>query len=326
MNVLALERIEAIAADPARCTAPVPPAMPDQRRAFMPEEQTQLYYTPGYARLTAAQRLRYTQLFALRVNEYIMLLERAFVDPVLKGLREHAAIKADPRLLRTLEGMLAEEARHYEAFAALNRRCAPEFYRASDWHFMRLKRFERSVLRVMRAGARWLPFALWIIVAMEESSIGLATAMVRGAAGGALGALGPLDPHFVAVHREHAKDEARHIHIDVHLIAATIASAPAAWRALNARLFMAFMRDMTAPKADGTGARVVRQLVAEFPELAPLEAGLIAGLVRLRDDEAFQVSLFNRRLTPLAFALYDAEPALAELGRVLKSYERRRAA
>ena len=249
-----------------------------------------------------------------------MLLEREFVDPVLNGLRRSAAVEAQPLLGPTLEGMLAEESRHYQAFAALNRRCAPTYYCQSDWYFMRLRPFERAALQVMQAGARWLPFALWIIVAMEESSIGLATAMTRGAAHGPLG---PLDAHFVAVHREHAKDEARHIHIDVHLIRACLASASAAGRALNARLFMAFMRDMTAPKANGTGARVVRHLVGEFPELAPLESDLVAGLVALRDDAAFQESVFNRRLTPLAFALYDEEPALADLGRVLKTYERR---
>ena len=323
MNVLTLARIGAIAADPARCTAPVPPAAPDLSRPFMPEDQTQLYYAPSYARLSAVQRLRYTQLFALRVNEYIMLLEREFVDPVLKGLRMNAAVAADPLLRRTLEGMLAEESRHYQAFAALNRRCAPAFYRQSDWHFMRLNPFERATLAVMQAGARWLPFALWIIVAMEESSIGLASAMARGASGGPLG---PLDAHFVAVHREHAKDEARHIHIDVHLVRACLGSAPASWRTLNAKLFMAFMRDMTAPKATGTGARVVRQLVGEFPELAAWQDEMIADLVALRGDVTFQHSLFNRRLTPLAFALYDDEPALARLGRALKSYERRAAA
>ena len=170
----------------------------------------------------------------------------------------------------------------------------------------------------MHAAARWLPFALWIIIAMEESSIGLATSMLRQGEG----PLGPLEPGFVAVHREHAKDEARHIHIDVHLVRACLATLPAAWRMLNASLFTAFMRDMTSPQARGTGARVVRRLVAEFPELAPREGGLIAGLVALKDHAQFQRSLFNRQLTPLAFALYDDEPALAHLGKVLKSYER----
>jgi hypothetical protein len=318
MNLLNLDRIEAIAADPVRRTAAVPDSPPDLSLPFMPEDQTQLFYTPGYASLSRAQKVRYNQLFALRVNEYIMMLERDFVDPVLKALRQRALQQGSAALRRALEGMLQEEERHYEAFIALNRRCAPRDYAHAQAQFMRLRPYEHAGLRAMHAGARWLPFALWIIVAMEESSIGLAAAMARHPEG----ALGPLEPGFVAVHREHAKDEARHIHIDVHLVRTCLATLPAAWRALNARLFLFFMRDMTSPKAAGTGARVVKRLVAEFPELAPRKPELIAGLVALKDHAEFQASLFNRRLTPLAFALYDEEPALANLGRVLKSYER----
>jgi P-aminobenzoate N-oxygenase AurF len=322
MNVLDLDNIEKIAADPAQRTAAVLDTAPDLSLPFIPEEQTQLYYTPGYARLTLAQRIRYNQLYALRVNEFIMMLERDFVDPVLKALRQRMRQQGSRALHRAVEVMLQEEERHYEVFAALNRRYAPSDYRQVDTQFMHLRPHERMILRAMHAGARWFPFALWIIIAMEESSIGLARAMSRCDTG----ALGPLEAGFVAVHREHAKDESRHIHIDVHLVRTCLATMPAIWRTLNAKLFIAFMRNLTAPKANGTGARVVRRLVAEFPTLAPLESELVAGLVALKDDEAFQRSLFNRQLTPLAFGLYDDEPALAHLGTVLKAYERPRAA
>lgn len=318
MSVLSLERLEAIAADPARRTARVADSAPDLSLPFLPEEQTQLYFAPVYATLTRAQKVRYNQLYGLRVNEYIMMLERDFVDPVLKALRARAQRRGSPALRAALEGMLAEEVRHYEAFVALNRRCAPGDYAVVEAQFMRLRPYERAALRLMQAGARWLPFALWIIVAMEESSIGLATSMLRHQDG----ALGPLEPGFVAVHREHAKDEARHIHIDVHLVRACLATWPAAWRALNARMFIGFMRGITAPQTGGTGARVVRRLVREFPELKAREQELIGGLVEPRAHAAFVRSLFNRTLTPLAFALYDEEPALAGLGEALIGYER----
>jgi len=318
VSVLSLERIAAIRADPARCTRAVEAGPIDRSRPFLPEDQTQLYYTPGYRRLTFDQRLRYNQLFALRVNEYIMMLERDFVEPVLRSLRARAVQSGSAELLEALDAMREEESRHYEAFVALNRQCEPAAYASEHHWFMRLKPYERLSLRLMQGSARWLPFALWIIIAMEESSIGLATAMLRAGET----ALGPLDAHFLAVHREHAKDEARHIHVDVHLVRACLHTLPPLWRRANARLFFGFMRDMTAPKANGTGARVVRRLIAEYPELARHEAELIAGLVALRDNLAFQHSVFNRRLNPLAFALYDEEPALADLGRVLKAYER----
>jgi hypothetical protein len=317
MSVLSLERIEEIAADPARRTAPVPPAAPDRSRPFVPESFTQLYYAPCYRELSLEERIRYNQLFGLRINEYIMMLERDFVDPVLKSLRGRAARRGSPALARTLEGMLIEEEKHYEAFAALNRRCEPQDYSASDWHFMRLRWHERAVLRGMQSLARWLPFALWIIIAMEEFSICLASAMARGE-----DELGPLDAHFVKVHREHAKDEARHVHIDVHLIRTCLASLPAAWRAMNARLFMAVMRDMMTPKAGGTGARVIHRLVREFPRLESRRARMVAELIGLGSDERFQRSLFGRAQTPLSFAAYDEEPAFERLGEVLRSYER----
>jgi len=316
--VLSLERIAAIRADPARCTHRIALGPIDRSRPFIPEDQTQLYYTPGYRDLTFQQRLRYNQLFGLRVNEYIMMLERDFVEPVLGSLRTRTAKFGSPALLQALEGMREEEARHYDAFVALNRRCEPAAYASSDHWFMRLKPYERLSLRMMQSAARWLPFALWIIIAMEESSIGLAASMLRSG----MTALGPIEASFLGVHREHAKDEARHIHVDVHLVRACLHSLPRLWRRANARLFLGFMRDMTAPKADGTGARVVRQLIVEHPELALREAELISGLVALRDNRTFQESVFNRRLNPLAFALYDEEPALADLGRVLKAYER----
>jgi hypothetical protein len=315
VNVLGLERIAEIAADPARRTAAVAAAHPDLSRPFVPEHHTQLFFTPAYAALPREQRIRYNQLFALRVNEYIMMLERDFVDPVLKALRA----RAGPTLAAAADRVLAEEASHYQAFAALNRRCAPADYQGSDWCFMRLRARERLSLALMKACAARLPFALWIIIAMEESSIGLATDMARERGDGPLG---PLDAHFVAVHREHAKDEARHIHVDVHLVRAFLAPLKPAWRTLNARLFMGFMRSMTAPTRNGTGARVVRRLAAEFPELAPRTEAMLDELVALRRDRAFQQSIFNRKLMPLAFALYDEEPALARLGEVLIAYER----
>lgn len=318
MSALSLERVAAIRADPERRTRLLEACIVDKSRPFLPEAQTQLYHTQAYRLLDRAQRIRYNQLFALRVNEYIMMLERDFVEPVLDSLRGRIARLGPPGLLEALDTMRDEESLHYEAFAALNRQCEPEAYRTSEYCFMQLKPYERLTLRVMHAGARWLPFALWIIVAMEEHSIGLATSMRRAGET----ALGPLDPHFVAVHREHAKDEARHIHIDVHLIRVCLQGLPASWRRVNARLFMAFMRDMTAPKANGTGMRVVRRLIREFPRLACHEAEFAAGLVALRDDMAFQRSLFTRRSNPLAFDLYDQEPAFADLGAVIRGYER----
>ena len=57
-----------------------PLAAINMRKPFLPEEHTQLYYTPVYGQLHFEHRLRYNQLFGVRVNEYIMMLEADLVE------------------------------------------------------------------------------------------------------------------------------------------------------------------------------------------------------------------------------------------------------
>ena len=77
---LSLDRINQLAADPAQCADMAKPGKVDASRPFVPEEHTQLFYTPVYATLSLEQRLRYNQLFGLRLNEYIMTLEAELVE------------------------------------------------------------------------------------------------------------------------------------------------------------------------------------------------------------------------------------------------------
>src|SRR5262249_44784637 len=93
---LKAEEIERLAADPARrMRIPGLPAI-DHTRPFVPETYTQLYYTPVYAKLHREHRLRYNQLFGLRINEYIMMLEADLVERLLSRLRGRRDVAADP--------------------------------------------------------------------------------------------------------------------------------------------------------------------------------------------------------------------------------------
>jgi hypothetical protein len=109
----------------------------DFRMRFMPEGFTPLSHTPSYPSLTPEQRLRYNQLNALYFNEQIMFFE-TFVGRGVLGtlLRE----SWPDRLSGILRRFLAEEHAHTGMFRQLNRRCAPEFYEASDFHFIRVPR------------------------------------------------------------------------------------------------------------------------------------------------------------------------------------------
>jgi hypothetical protein len=314
MHLLSPEQILARSADPSACTARVALQPIDFSRPFIPERFTQLYYAPAYGRLERRHRLRYNQLFAVRVSEQFMAFEQDFTNRVVARLARDPRV--DPALSACLARMVREEEAHQAMFHELNGRCLPELYGGGARFFTRLGRLESWAFTLATTFARRLPFLLFFIVALEEYSSALSRAMMKERET----ELGPLEENFVRVHTEHVKDEARHVHLDVHLIQAIYAGASRLGRRLNARLLASFLRDIVVPKRSGLA--VLRRLIAEHPELKAVEAELTGGLRALAHDQAFQKSLFNRELMPHTFALFDGQPELAILTSVLKGYER----
>ncbi len=317
-NQLSLESINELAADPRQCGDMTTPGRVDVSRPFIPEEHTQLYYTPLYMTLSQEQRLRYNQLFGLRLNEYIMTLEAELIERLLAPLRGRPEVRNDSAMMAALDTMVAEERRHHAGFAAFNREFRPDLYPAGcDRHFARLPWWTRAMFGVVGGLAKHYPFALWYMMAMEESAKTLAKDMVLQPQ---TQTLGVLDPAFVALHHQHMKDETRHVHLDALLIERCMAQRNAT---INVRLFTAMLAGVVTPTRGGSGAKVIRQLVRDMPELAPREGELIDAVLLLRNDRRFHESLFNRRLMPRTFELFDATPAMANLGRKMVGYDRR---
>jgi hypothetical protein len=318
MQLLEPRQIRAQSDDPARRAREVAFGPVDFSRPFVHEAHTQLYYTPLYRELDPPQRLRYNQLFGVRVNEQFMALERDFTNRVLVRLLRHPGVAGDAVLTDCLVGMIREEERHYRMFRALNARCLPDVYRTTDRYFVRLGRWETAAFALATRLVRRLWCLLWFIIALEEFSVALSTDLIQRRE---TESLGPLDENFVRIHAEHVKDEVRHVHLDAHVIQACLARSSRVERALNARLLKALLRDILVPKRSGVA--VVRRWVAERPELRSREGEFVTAVLALADDQAYQVSLFNRDAMPRTFALFDAQPELHDLGTVLRGYERR---
>lgn len=315
---LSLERINRLAADPAQCGDMTHPGAADASRPFVPEHHTQLYYTPLYAALSDAQRLRYNQLFGLRLNEYVMTLEAELIERLLAPLSRHPRVRDDAAMRLALDTMVAEERRHYTGFAAFNAACRPDLYPPGhDRFFSQLPAWTQAMFGLVGLLAGRYPFALWYMMAMEESAQSLAREMQRRPQ---TETLGPLDPAFVELHHQHMKDESRHVHLDALLVERCLDDRHGA---VNARLFTALLTGVVRPTRSGSGAKVIRQLVRDRPELAPREDELIRAVLALKDHQAFQTSLFNRQSMPRTFELFDRTPALAGLEKKMVGYDRR---
>jgi hypothetical protein len=177
------------------------------------------------------------------------------------------------------------------------------------------------LLKLLKLGAARLAYPLWYVMALEESSVALARMMRKPAE---TQTLGELEPSFVRVHLEHMKDEVRHLHTDRRMIRAAIGAAGPLWKRLNAFLFKRMIGNFTTVGRHGSGARVIRHLVREMPELASRKEELLSALTRLKGSASYQNSLFSRSLMPLTFDIFDETPELAGLENILEGYDRRR--
>jgi hypothetical protein len=242
------------------------------------------------------------------------------VERLLVPLRRHPNVTGNPHLVRCIETMIEEEKEHYRCFLALNRACFPAIYESRERYFSDLPWTARALFGAAGLVAGRLAFALWYLMAMEESSTALARDMIRSPASETLG---EIEPNFAAVHREHMKDEVRHLQIDGILADLCLTRSSRARRVLNAALFKSMLGPITRPTRSGSGVKVIRELVRQMPELEWHEEAMIAAVLALRNDRQFQTSLFNRRAMPLTFGVFDGTRELEGLADAMVGYDRR---
>jgi hypothetical protein len=279
----------------------------DGSRFFMPERLTPLFHTPCYSALSLEQRRRYNQLHACYLNEQTIFFESVMARPILQS---YARLELPDAIARALPQFMAEEALHSEMFRQLNRRCAPQLYAGSDFHFVVLSRGMRAVLGGWVRRANRFPLFLWLLLIQEERAMFYATEFLR---------MEELEPSFVAVQREHLADETGHVRWDEMLIDHVWPRTTPTWRQINARMFRWLMREyFTVPRR--SGMRVVAALVDEFPSLRALFPELSRQMIALSEVPAFHHAAYSREVTPRTFARFDRTPEFRALGEVLPGY------
>lgn len=275
----------------------------DHDKLFMPERLTQLYHTPGYALLSDKHKLRYNQLFAMRSIEQLMTLEAKFIELVLKRTSKSHEVNKDEQLVYCMQEMASEEQQHYRMFSRINRQAEPCIYQDEEMYFARISTWENLAL----SGLVYLPginlFLLWILLILEEFSTYISTAMIKEARLSAA----RYEPNFVKVHREHLKDETRHVSICANLISTLMRSTAQPLIQLNTFLLRKFMHDYMTPKRGGI--RVIEHLCREFPELQATKKTLIDSIRAQKQDSVISKAIQDPACMPCSQALFSRYPA-----------------
>jgi len=250
----------------------------DHSRPFIPEHLTQLYHSTYYKPLPHKIKLRYNQLFALRAIEQLMTLESHFIAQVIRRSQRTPVLRNNIQLQYCMQEMITEEVEHYKMFHTLNQLAEPAIYEQHELYFARMTGVEKMTLGILARLPGITPFLLWILLILEEFSTYISHQMLQ--AGDT--ALGPLEKNFIKAHREHLKDESRHVAICANALNELLTVTHKHIRSFNARLLHTFMKEYMTPKHGGV--RVIEYLCQEFPELAVQKAQIIEAIRRQSPD------------------------------------------
>ncbi len=281
---------------------------------FFPARLTALALVPSWRLLEKRHQLRYTQLYALYLNEQTVYFEELLATNVLPALYQRPErIGAD--LAEDLRRFEVEERQHSRWFREMNHRVDPARFSLEEGRYVFIPVDAR--MREMTAWFARRPFAfpcwIWLMLLQEERSISVARECLEKNSG--------LEPGFVALHRKHMADEVDHVQWDIKLVERVWLPLPMWKRRLQARIFGVMMAEFfTTPKR--AGKAVLQTLLDEFPELAPLAADLHRELSALATSRDYHASLYSREITPRAFVLFDELPEFKNIGRHLLAYER----
>lgn len=283
----------------------------DFRLPFFPARLTALCHVPSWRLLEERHRIRYTQLYALYLNEQTAFFEELLAMTLLPALYARPDIIGED-LAESLRCFEAEERRHSRWFREMNRRIDPERFSMEPGEYVFIPSNPR-----LNGIAKWFarkpfsfPFWIWLILLQEERSIHVSREFLKDRS---------LEPNFRELHRKHMADEVDHVRWDTELIERVWLPMPMWKRKIQAAIFGWLMREFfTAPKR--AGKAVLDALLDEFPDLDPIASQLRCELAQLKSSIPYHASLYSREVTPKAFALFDSLPEFKNIGRSLPAY------
>lgn len=283
-------------------------------KPFFPAHLTPLAHVPSWGLLDECHRLRYSQLYALYLNEQTVFFEELLATNLLSALYRHPE-RIGEDLAADLRRFEVEEHRHSRWFRELNHRVDPSRFQLGEGHYYFI-----PINAKMRAVSQWFArrpfvFPCWLpmMLLQEERSISMARECLKTA--------NQIEPTFLKLYRNHLADEVDHVQWDLKLIDRVWRPMPRWKRRLQVQLFGRMMREFfTAPKRGGKA--VLEALLAEFPELDSHGVRLHLELRSLATSPVYHASLYSREITPRSFALFDELPEFHSIGRYLLAYKR----
>ena len=290
----------------------------DRKKLFIPEAVTSLYHTPYYEKLNGDGRLTYNQYSAMAVSEQFCYLESDLLTRVISGLLLRDKKKLDKDLASAMAGFVEEEYKHIEIFRRLNRLSWPEIYSTTDYYFVRRSVTNSVINRLACRFPHFLIGWIWLALALEEKTISISREYESQPKNTQL----TTDGLYRLVHKLHAKDEARHVQVDQHILRYLYSGAPEWRKRFNKRLIARSLRTFTMPRQDSTRVKVLQETVKRHTRLTEWEREMITAIKGLNANDEYQSRVWGRGAFPITFRLLDEVEDMDIVRQVFPSYKK----
>ncbi|MEM9418746.1 MAG: diiron oxygenase [Planctomycetota bacterium] len=282
----------------------------DANAYFLCPSLTPLWYTPSYARLEEEDRRFYNQLTGLMNIEAIGWFESTFLPALSAAAARLPQDKDGWDLSRAIERFAADEREHIQWWEQLHAQSCAAIGLPRDTRLLRIKPLGQRVMSALARRGRWVSAVFWIMLALEEHSLEIARRNMGPVAT-------QIDHTHLQAHRDHLRDETRHVQLDWHLIDRFYATQTTPMRHMNARLFSAVLERFLLPPVRGA-VQVLDWWVANRPHLAERRDTMKRELAGVGEDPEYRAMMYSRRTTPVLFALLNRHPEMRALAQRLE--------
>ena len=287
----------------------------DRAKPWEPEEVGALWFLPTFTSLDPVHRLRCNQLHALGLCEQFIWFEQQLIRAIRNVLA--GSVLPEP-LDEALRHFVVEEHKHIAMFWRLLEKSEPQWYSERSPRLFRVSPVQQFAMNQVTAHPRTLLAWVWLAILVEERTLFLSRLHMKAAKD----TPGRIDALHSQVHEFHFRDEARHYHLDQHLLTWLYDPQPHWKKQLGAGMFHQMMRAYVA--AGRTTTRVLVQLGREFPGLRETRLPCLhAELREVARNKDYHRKLFSSAALPHTLALLAEYPEHDRLWELFPAAERR---
>ena len=226
--------------------------------------------------------------------ELTQWFESVFLGALNNARHEIVGREGSDELLGALESFASEEQEHIRHWSRLHSQSLVAIKMPIGSRVVQRNRLVESSLAIFARRAKRLPAMFWIMLALEEHGLEVSKRTTHQSNC-------DIDAFHVQAHRDHLRDEAKHVRWDCLLIDCFFRRISTAGRTINASVFHHLLLGfMLAPKRGAMN--VLQHMVRQRPHLRSLWGRMKHEMSLVGQNVEYRRMMYSHDSTPVLFS------------------------